>query len=371
MSTIVVSDFNLTKVSTKELSDTLDATIQFGGRVFLLARRGSGKTYLSKAAIKRAGFNEVYWNLSTFNRTDVAGFPLLFNPKDQNYVHFLLPHYFKLLMEGDKPCVLLLDEIDKAETELNGPLLELLQDGTINGRKLPNLHSVIMTGNLIAEGGNKPIPPLLDRGEKYLVEVLPDHWLEWAGSKEARIHPSITAFIKDHPDCLYGDVDAGELIADESPRGWHNSSNLLNFGEANGWNNKLLAMKVSGCIGKRSGLKYNVYFEHYQVLLPLVERIMKGETLKDWNKLEPGRQCVAAMLVCSRFARELDRLKTGEFPVITKHIARFLKDIDPEMALMSFRSQVGRERALQTGLINEANFDPLIREWGRQARGVS
>jgi Cdc6-like AAA superfamily ATPase len=57
------SDFNLTRLSTKELSENLRASIEYGGNVFIVGRRGSGKTVISKEVIKETGFKEVYINL--------------------------------------------------------------------------------------------------------------------------------------------------------------------------------------------------------------------------------------------------------------------------------------------------------------------
>jgi hypothetical protein len=309
----VSSDFNLQKISTKEFSEHVRATIEFGDNLAVFARRGAGKTTIAKQIIVESGYKEVYLNTSLCERCDFNGYPKLFDSKSENkYVDYLLPQYFRPLIEGNKQdTVLLLDEVDKANQEVWAPLLEITQFRTINGRELSNLKAVIMTGNLQAEGGQRPCLPLLDRASKYLMEANTSHWLDWA-ARTRSIHPSITAFISDHGDELFGDVDPGDVYADPSPRGWHNASNILFFGEEKRWSPKLLTAKVAGCVGKKTGLKYSSYFDHYVVLLPYVERIMKGEQPKDFDKLEPSKRCVCCMIVCSRLAKFLYEMKPNK-----------------------------------------------------------
>lgn len=366
------SDFNLQKISTKELSDNLKATIEFGGNAIIIGRRGSGKTQISKEIIKTTDCREVYLNLSVMERPDIGGYPNFFEAQTgkSNYINFLLPRFYEHLMEGDQPVVALLDEVDKAESSLWAPLLEFTQFHTINGRELPNLRAIIMTGNLQSEGGARPSLPLLDRAEKYLVEASHHHWLDWA-SKSGRIHPSVTAYIADHPEDLFGDVDPGDVYADPSPRGWDNASKILNFGEDKKWNNKILTSKVSGCIGKKTGIKYSAYFDHYQVLLPIIEKIMKGDEIQGFQNLEQSKQMVACMIVCARLSRVIDEQKPNqkEKPAVARTIANFLKGVDPEMALIAVRSQIGLERVVNSGLDEEPEWDAILRDIARRVNG--
>lgn len=365
------SDFNLQKISTKELSDNLRATIDFGGNVVIIGRRGSGKTQISKEIIKSTACKEVYLNLSVMERPDIGGYPNFFAAQaGKTYVDFLLPAFYQHLMEGDQPVVALLDEVDKAESSLWAPLLEFTQFHTINGRELPNLRAIIMTGNLQSEGGQRPSLPLLDRAEKYLVEASHHHWLDWA-SKTGRIHPSVTAYIADHPEDLFGDVDPGDVYADPSPRGWDNASKILTFGEEKRWNHRIMTNKVSGCIGKKTGIKYAAYFDHYQVLLPIIEKIMKGEEVQGFKNLEQSKQMVACMIACARLSRTLDELKPNqkEKPATAKTIANFLKTVDPEMALIAVRSQIGLERVVNSGLDEEPEWDVILRDIARRVNG--
>jgi len=370
-----VSDFNLERLKPKELESHLGLTIAFGGNITVIGRRGGGKSTIAKSAIKKSDHEEIYLNLSVMERPDMGGYPNFNASKEgQKYVDMMLPKFYEKLIDGNRPCVALLDEVDKAESALWAPLLEFTQFHTINGRSLPNLKAVIMTGNLPSEGGARPILPLLDRSEKFLLESDHNEWLDWSG-KEGKIHPSVTAFIADHPDDLYGDVDPGDIYADPSPRGWEAVSKIVSYGEKHNSSNHLITQKVAGCVGKKSGIKYTAYFNHYQVLLPLVERIMNGEKIKEFDNIEPSKRMVVTMIACARVARVLDDLKKDKeysgkaFPSSVVYVGRFLREVDPEIALVALRSQITLERVADHQLDSDKNWDAVLEDIASNMKG--
>lgn len=364
------SDFNLHRLFTKELGDMLRATIQFGGNSFVFGQRGTGKTFIVRDVVKSMGIKATYWNCSVFERPDAGGMPKLLDASNSDYISYLLPYYFKNLIEGDEKTVLFMDELDKAPHDVVAPLLEIFQFRTINGRPLKNVQAIIAAGNLIAEGSSRPALPLLDRCEKYLVESNTTQWLDWA-CNDGRIHPSITAYINDHGNDLHGDVDPGDVYANPTPRGWHMYSDVLNFGEKHRWSSKILADKAAGFIGKKVGIKYAAYFDHYQVLVPLCNQIMEGKAIKDFGALEPGKQCVACMIVCSRVARLLDEGKDNKkkgLPREVDTVGKFMTKVDPELALVSIRSQIGLERTVEHDLDSHELWGGILTELSKRIR---
>ena len=359
---MATSDFNLQKLSTKELSEHTAATIQMGGNIAVFGRRGTGKTEISKAEIKKLDFKEVYLNLSVMERVDLGGYPDVTAPaRNSQYVDFLMPRFYEEMIEGKQGVVALLDEVDKADSSLWAPLLEFTQFRTINGRPLPNLHAIIMTGNLISEGGQRPSLPLLDRTEKFLVEADSASWLDWAG-KSGRIHPSVTAYINDHSRDLFGAVDPEERYADPSPRGWDRASQILFAGEDRGWSPYLLNKKVSGCIGKDAGIKYSNYYEHYLELVPMVEDIYAGRDVHNkYKEMPPTKQLVACMIACTRLANQLDHVEVGgELPPAIKHVGKFLHRVSHENVLVAVRSQVQIERLVKFNLDEHPDWAQVL-----------
>jgi hypothetical protein len=358
---MATSDFNLEKLSTKDLSTHIASTIKVGGNVAIFGRRGTGKTEISKQEIKKAEAAEVYINLSVMERVDLGGYPNIMGGSSQRkFVDFLLPQFYEQMISGDKPVVALLDEVDKADPSLWAPLLEFTQFHSINGQKLNNLQAVIMTGNLISEGGMRPSLPLLDRAEKYLVEADANSWLEWAG-KSGRIHPSITAYITDHPKDLFGAVDPEDRYADPSPRGWAGASEMLFKGEELGWGTDLLNKKVCGRVGKDAGIKYSNYYEHYQQLLPMVDKIYRNEDVShEYRGLEPTKKLVICMIVCARLASLLDQGANKASKAAITHVGNFLNNVSPELLLISVRSQIQLERVMKHKMDDHPAWEPFL-----------
>lgn len=363
---MTTSDFNLEKLNTRDLSEHLKSSINIGGNIAIFGRRGTGKTEISKQQIKFADMHEVYLNLSVMERVDLGGYPNIMgmsddDRKERKFVNFLLPAFYQQMLEGKKPVVLLLDEVDKADPSLWAPLLEITQFRSINGLPLNNLHSIIMTGNLISEGGARPSLPLLDRAEKYLVEADVMSWMTWAG-KSGRIHPSITAFINDNPNFLFGAVDPEDRYADPSPRGWTRFSDIINRGEEKNWKSDLLVRKAAGCVGKEAGLKYSHYYDHYQVLLPMLDRIFKEENVqREYQALDPSKQLVASMMACARLSAHLDKTANlDEPPPALRQMGKFLQYVTHENVLAAVRSQVTIDRIVQFNLDENPHWQEIL-----------
>jgi hypothetical protein len=368
-----MSDFNLPRINTSELGEHISATIKLAGNLAVFGRRGTGKTEIAKQQIEAAGCEEIYMNLSVLERVDLGGYPDILGRSTgeakNDYVKFLLPAFYeKMRVPGGRPVVALLDEVDKADPSLWAPLLEFVQFHTINGTPLPNLRTVIMTGNLIAEGGNRPSLPLLDRTEKYMVHPDVNSWMWWAGQR-GKIHPSITAFINDHPNELFGNVDPADRYADPSPRAWTRASHILNQGEELKWSNDMLNAKVNGCVGMEAGLKFRNYFAYYQDLVPMVQDVFDGKDIQaKYNSKTPSEKLVLAMITCSRFSSLLDsrndkqitekneaKLKLG-----LKNIPTFLKYVSPEITLVAVRSQIHCTRIARDHLIDDSFWKKIL-----------
>lgn len=369
------SDYNLQKINTKQLEQHLTATIEMGGNMFLCGMRGIGKTAISKQVIQKCGCREVYVNLSLFERTDLAGYPLIFQHKEhsdlkQQFVDYMLPRMFEPLMMGDKPVVILFDEVDKADPSIWAPLLEITQFKSINGTALPNLRSSIMTANLISEGaGSKPIDPLLDRAEKFLLETEINTYLEWAGANQT-LHASVFQFLADHPSMLCDKNTVAENYGGRSPRGWELSSKMTKFGEEHHWPADLILEKVAAYVGKKAGLEYMTYYAHYQTLLPIVKKVFshQGEALKEaiaeYKKLSPSEKTTVCIIIGAKFASSLDQYDPKkEQPEVIKTVGTFFQHIrEPEQLITTLRSQVKLARITSWRLIKNEHWRELLQD---------
>lgn len=353
------SNFNLISIQTEELSKHIAASIQARSNIMIFGRRGSGKTEICKQEVRKSGCKEIYCNLSTQERVDIGGYPDVMGKVDSSkYVSYLLPRMYEHLIEGPD-SVVLFDEVDKADPSILAPLLEFVQFHTINGKHLPFLRTVLMTGNLLSEGGSKPAAPLLDRCEKYLLEPNAAQWLRWAGN-EGKIHPAVTAYITDNVADLYGEIDPGERYADQSPRSWTAASNLSYLGEKYGWDVEIINSKVCGCIGNEMGLKYKVYYDNYKVILPTVEAIFSGKIKKnEFGRLTATEQLVCVMTVCSRIASMLDT-NDETFKKVSANVCKFLSFAEIEQVLVSVRCQISSERLVKHKLLEDKDWRGVL-----------
>lgn len=363
---VKVSDFNLDKLSTKKFKDHIKFSIRAGSNIAAFGRRGLGKTQISKQAIHEENLIEVYVNLSVFERVDLGGYPdMLTKPEanEERFIKYLLPVMYRPMITGNKKVVLLLDEVDKADQSLWAPLLELVNLKSINGRPLPNLQSVIMTGNLISEGGNRPSLPLLDRTEKYLVEATAHDWLEWAAAEGSGIHPAVFKFITDSPTSLTGSVDANDYYADESPRGWTLSSKVITFGEENGWDIDLLTEKVSGYVGKKAGIDFKLYLIGYKTLLPMVDKIFNDEEYSStWKNLTPSEKLYASTIVFGRFCNQLDSSDLSNPPKSVELVGKFMQRCGHENVMINVRQQLTVARLIKHKLDRHADWAEVLKD---------
>jgi len=358
---MVISDFNLPRLSTRDLSRHVAGTIDIGSNIAVFGRRGTGKTEIAKQEISKAKLKEVYMNLSVFERVDMGGYPdILSVQMKKRFVEFLLPKMYEGMIDGPDGVVAILDEVDKADPSLWGPLLEFTQFKSINGNKFPFLKAIIMTGNLISEGGARPSLPLLDRCEKYLVEADVASWLGWAG-ESGKIHPAISSFINDNQDMLIGEDDPDEKYADQSPRGWANASSILFKGEERKWDIDMLNTKVCGCVGKEAGEKYKNYYSYYKELLPLVDQIFDGKNVTaEYESLNPTKRLISCMITCSRLSTLLDQSQDGSLPNAVKYVGKLFSNIDYEHVLVGVRSQVTVARLIKYNLDDHADWSDIL-----------
>lgn len=371
---MATSDFNLEKISTQQLSAHLDYSIAAGSNVIIIGRRGSGKTYITRECIEASKCRELYVNLSVFERPDLAGFPRLTSDLKQKFIDYLMPRMYEPLMTGDQKVVVLFDEVDKCDSSIWAALLEIVQSHSINGHVFPNLQSCIMTGNLIAEGGNKICAPLADRAEAYLLQADTAQWLTWAGIS-GEIHSSIFEYIQDHPLMLFGADDLGENVKDASPRGWHLSSNIIKFAEQHNYPIETMLEKIGGFVGKKASIDFSTYYTHYQVLLPFVESVFAGENVAaPYHDMSPGDKISACMIIASRFATQLDACDPlKDKPACVDTIGQFMhKTAGHENVLSSMRSADPKALRLKKwNLIKHPTWSKLFKDINISSDGLA
>ncbi len=304
--------------------------------LFLFGRRGVGKTEIIIQAAKECNIKVNYINLSVIERPDLAGYPDINAPGDM--VTFKSPFFLPKLNDGEEAdSIILFDEVDKAPCEVTAPLLEILQFGKINGKRI-NVISSILTGNLINEGANSNLvsSALLDRGAKYILSFNFEKWIDWA--KIHDVHDLILGFLRSNPEFACGKIE--DLVyASPSPRGWTLASDALNQAkELKIVDIDSVTQIISGFVGGEAGLRFKIWYEHYRKFEPYVYSLIEsGEMNLNYHELTPTEKVVFVVTACY-FAKQkvLDDTKSKKKFYALENLCNFLiqNNVDHEVQVM-------------------------------------
>lgn len=337
---------NLQEINQEEALNLCKFTILTKGNIFLLGRRGVGKTQIAFQAAKENKLKINYINLSLLDRSDLFGYPNIHEQGD--LITFKAPVFMPPLKDNQKPdTIILFDEVDKAPSEVTSPLLEILQFRTVNGRPI-NAISCILTGNLSNEGAysNHISTALLDRGSKYILNFNFDNWIEWA--KLNQVHDLILGFLKSNPNYACG-KDNDISYASPSPRGWVLASNAL----VKARNAKIVDIEtitniISGYVGAEAGIKFKIWYEHYRKFESFIYTLIEtGEMSLNFNDLAPTEKLVFTISACHIVKNKLVQAKSK-----TEDKSKYLENLCHFM----FTYKVDRE-VKTLAMTNSFNFN--------------
>lgn len=144
---------NATYKKAPELRDYLDLNIvkavthavAGGQRYYMVGSAGIGKTSFVRWFVEQVlGYKLVYIPAAQIS---IENLMVPFPADDPEFgVKVLETLFFKNLVD-DSPKVIFIDEIGRADASLGNTLMELLQEGTLGGKKVPNLVTVLAADN--------------------------------------------------------------------------------------------------------------------------------------------------------------------------------------------------------------------------------
>ena len=175
-------------------NDEYDAWIGNNMNIYLVGDHGVGKTEMALAACMRLKLKFKYFSVPTLDPwVNFVGIPKEGkNKKGQAVIDFLLPQE----MDDDLE-VIILDEYPRAKAAIRNAVMELIQFGSINGRKFPKLKCVIACANPHDDDGTydgeRIDPAQLDRFHVH-VKVPYSMNPEWCAKKYGAAAASIIAW---------------------------------------------------------------------------------------------------------------------------------------------------------------------------------
>lgn len=253
------------------------------------------------------------------------------------------------LSANNRKKVFCFDEVDKALTETNQTLLELLQFSSINGRKL-NIQACILTGNLPDEHAhtNQISHAISKRCRTFKLQIDFQQWRDWAIKNN--VHTNVVQFLSQEPTLIYkAATDDVTAYALPSPRTWTDAGEAINAFDADPYlaslsdetADEIRYSLVAGCVGEQAAIKFTNWYKHYRILDPLVNMlIMEG---KHPNLSDKSGQEVLIMAIsaCSKAYSELKSKNKDRIKMVYKNVYSWLETLPPDIQIGAVRLSFG------------------------------
>lgn len=201
---------------------TLNSTIRYLPEdisILIRGPHGIGKSHVAAQLAVDEKKTLIDRRLSQMSEGDMVGLPELVD----GVTRFCPPDWYARACK--EPCVLLMDELNRATPEVMQAAFQIVLDRELNGHKLHENTRVVACVNASAEYEvNEMDPALLDRFWVCDLEPSDVDWLTWA---DGRIHTIIQDFIRQNPAHLRikEALEPGKVYP--SPRSWERVDSSL------------------------------------------------------------------------------------------------------------------------------------------------
>lgn len=263
----------------------LEVVPHLAGNVSILLRgdHGIGKSQIVRQVAKIIASNEnipefevIDRRLSQMSEGDMIGLP----STDGNVTRFNPPNWYKDACL--KPCVLFLDELNRATHEVMQAAFQIVLDRELNGWKLHPQTRVFSAINSSANYTvNEIDPALLDRFWVLDLNPSTNDWLTWARSDLGNIHPSIVDFITAEDKWLDPPMNAELGTVHPSRRSWERLSRTLeSAGVADDPNHTMFYPLCLGFIGVDATIKFTDFAKSID------NRVSGEEVINSYSKVK-------------------------------------------------------------------------------------
>ncbi|TFH30981.1 MAG: hypothetical protein E4H00_04235, partial [Myxococcales bacterium] len=269
-----------------------------GISVLLRADHGLGKSqvirYLRLRLMKQLnleGFPLIDRRLSQMSEGDMIGLP----STDGEVTRFNPPDWYKQATR--EPCVLFLDELNRATPEVMQAAFQIVLDRELNGCKLhpdSRVYAAVNTG--ASYSVNEIDPALNDRF--FIVDLVPTvkDWLDWARAEcvmtdskkfgKINVDPVISDFIAHDEKWLDTPKNADPQKCHPSRRSWERVSDaLIHAGVIEDPDDQLFRLLTMGFVGTEASIAFRDYAKNFDARISGVEILNKFTTKKVQEKM--------------------------------------------------------------------------------------
>lgn len=242
-----------------EITSLLSLSIQSNVPAVWWGIPGVGKTALCAQLAAQNGLAFFSVSAAYLDPSDIAGIP--FPAKDDGLIQRRHDGWVEAVCS--QPCLLLVDEINRAPRPVMNALLRVLQERMVGDKCLHPKSRIIATANPPASDRTAVDLPSAAANRCLHVEGAPpiDLWIEFMVN-EGEAAALVAAFIKARPQAIdqlpSTPTEAGRAWA--SRRSWHNASKLLQVGMASGQRD-LALVAVGGVVGEGIGLEFAQFIQ--------------------------------------------------------------------------------------------------------------
>ena len=270
-----------------KIKPILEAAKLADDSVLLEGLHGIGKSEIVKQYTDENGYFYTVLFLSHQEVGDLIGIPVTKEVQDESLTIWSKPIWLQRMdvaAANGKHCVLLLDELNRAQADVLNSALQLVLERQIHEHFLPTVNGIRTQVIACTNPGDGDYhvhsfdPALLDRFLKIDVEVDPESWLEWA--RKNNVNEIVRAFIVDNMTKLHFTPDNADEVG-ASPRSWTKLAKFVDLFDT--IPSELHLNIIRGKIGSALGSEFYLFCENYDSNISIsdIEKFVKKEFKKE------------------------------------------------------------------------------------------
>lgn len=241
-----------------ETYHALELTLAAGAVPLIIGESGVGKTALIRRYCQEKDLHLINIDANLLKEGEIGGLPTVEKGRTFYATHHKLARIDELLSQGQKGCLLFIDEINRCDHAVQQELMNLILNREINGYRLDE--------RVIVASAMNPSSRMDEfrHTEYQVVEMDPaqenrfvwfsmdsdyKEWILW-GLHEGEIHPQVIEFISSFDEYLHASSE--EEFIEATPRSWERVSDALKVMDtASGFTKETLYHYVRGNVGTR------------------------------------------------------------------------------------------------------------------------
>ena len=269
-----------------KIKPILAAAHEADDSVLMEGLHGIGKSEIVKQYCDENGYHYTALFLSHQEVGDLIGIPVTEVINDESVTLWSKPIWLQRMetaAANGKKCVLLLDELNRAQTDVLNSALQLVLERQIHEHVLPEVNGyrtqIIACTN--PDDGDYQVqsldPALINRFLKITVEVDEEGWLAWARNND--VNQIVRDFIVDNMTKLHF-ISEDEIGA--TPRSWTKLAKFMDLAQKGQIPEEYILDIMRGKIGSALASQFYVFFKNYSTNISIqdIEKIAKDAYMK-------------------------------------------------------------------------------------------